>query len=318
MEKSELLQVEKTFYGVRLPKRESVAERLKAFNEFYSWLQKQYPKGEDYEPERQALLQVEYRLYWNFINEVLKVTKDGGKVNFVELSSNWSKAVTKIVYILIDWHKANITKKGGLLQVDRATLEEYSKNLATVLDELADVDFYQKMYCYFQMHLNGIINFKEVAYPPKAKKSVKRKPDGDEPFLGGDRDMELFKSEDKQPVFWYCRDRRNVTLQQCIDEKLDLRLLCWPKNSDGHQDFTAVLPPLSYTKESKESVTWEHTYKGETLRSIEERLFPQPSFEEEEEVIGVDANGEEIKRDVADEVDLTFLNIQDGKDLLKG
>lgn len=312
-----IIDVEKTFYS-KQEELSSVEEKLKRSKDFYVWLQKQYPKGEDYEAERQALLQVEYRLYWHCINEVIQASKADIKVNFVELSAAWHKPITKVVYQFIDWYKASVTKKGGLLQVDRATQEAVAENLATVLDKLADVDFYQKMYCYFQMHLNGIINFKEIAYPPKAKKSVKRKPDGDEPFLG-ERDMELFKSEDKQPVFWYCRDRRNVTLQQCIDEKLDLRLLCWPKNSDGHQDFTAVLPPLSYTKESKESVTWEHTYKGETLRNIEERLFPQPSFEEDADKDEQEENGGKKKeRDVVDEVDLTFLNIQDGKDLLKG
>lgn len=314
---NKIINVEKTFYS-KQEELSSVEEKLKRSKDFYVWLQKQYPKGEDYEPERQALLQVEYRLYWYCINEVIQANKRDEKIIFNKLTDCWDSSLTKSLYEYIGWYRTNISKKGGLMTVNNEVQQQFAVLTAKMTKAAGEADYFQMLYIYFQMHLNGILNFKEIAYPPKAKKSVKRKPDGDEPFLGGDRDMELFKSEDKQPVFWYCRDRRNVTLQQCIDEKLDLRLLCWPKNSDGHQDFTAVLPPLSYTKESKESVTWEHTYKGETLRSIEERLFPQPSFEEEEEVIGVNANGEEIKRDVADEVDLTFLNIQDGKDLLKG
>lgn len=268
MEKKDLLKVEETFYAEQATLK--VEEKLKRFKDFYQWLQKQKPpKGDEYDAERAMLLQVEYRLYWHCLKEVFEASKQGEKIMFNKLADNWDTSLSKFLYEFIDWYKSTVTKRGGLMAVSNEVQQSYAESMAKIVKAAMQADFYQMMYINMQLQVNDMMDFRGLAYPPKKK--AKQASSGDEPFLGDDN--ELFKSDDMQPIFWHCLVKKQVTIQDCIDEDLDLLYLCWPRGDKSHQAFTAVLPPMSYTKTTGYDMHWSKTYKGQTLREINEAIL---------------------------------------------
>ena len=268
MEKKDLLKVEETFYAEQATLK--VDEKLKRFKDFYQWLQKQQPpKGEEYDAERAMLLQVEYRLYWHCLKEIFEASKQGEKIMFNKLADNWDTSLSKFLYEFIDWYRLTVTKKGGLMAVSNDVQQSYAASMTKIVKAAQQADFFQLMYIYMQLQVNDMMDFRHLAYPPKKK--AKQASSGDEPFLGDDN--ELFKDDDKQPIFWHCIAKKQVTIQDCIDEDLDLLYLCWPRGDKSHQAFTAVLPPMSYTKTTGYDMHWSKTYKGQTLREINEAIL---------------------------------------------
>ena len=303
---NKIINVEKTFYS-KQEELSSVEEKLKRFKDFYVWLQKQYPKGEDYESERQALLQVEYRLYWHCLKEVFEASKQGEKIMFNKLADNWDTSLSKFLYEFIDWYKSTVTKRGGLMAVSNEVQQSYATSMAKIVKAAQQADFYQMMYINMQLQINDMMDFKYLAYPPK-KKAGEKQTSSDEPFLGSDN--ELFKSDDMQPIFWHCLAKKQVTIQDCIDEDLDLLYLCWPRGSAGHQDFTAVLPPMSYTKTTGYDMHWSKTYKGQTLREINEAILAKQPKQETKQL-----NAKEAE-EALDGIDVSWLVSEGDEDVV--
>lgn len=297
MEKKDLIKIEEAFYAEQGTLK--VEEKLKRFKDFYQWLQKQKPpKGEEYDAERTALLQVEYRLYWHCLKEVFEASKQGEKIMFNKLAENWDPSLSKLLYEFIGWYKSTVTKRGGLMAVSNEVQQSYAASMAKIVKAAMQADFYQMMYINMQLQINDMMDFRYLAYPPK-KKASEKQTSSDELFLGGDN--ELFKSEDMQPIFWHCLAKKQVTIQDCIDEDLDLLYLCWPRGSAGHQDFTAVLPPMSYTKTTGYDMHWSKTYKGETLRSINEKIIAKQPKQETKQL-----NAKEAE-EALDGIDVSWL-----------
>lgn len=298
MEQEQLLKVEETFSG-KIEGCKGIETKLDLFKRFYYWLQKQKPKVEDDEEvnkELNDILKVENRLFWHAIEALIESNKQEQKVKLNKLTDNWDTSITKFLYEYMDWYKKNIgSKKIGVSNdVQQSNLNAFRKLLVAA----KEADFFQRLYINMQLHVNGILDFKDLAYPKKAKANKKSTP-SDEPFLGPDN--ELFKSEDEHPVFWHCIAKKHVTIQDCIDEDLLLDYLCWPKGSKVYQAFTAALPPMHYMDAKGCGINWENTYKGETLRAINEKIIAKQPKQETKQL-----NAKEAE-EALDGVDVSWL-----------
>lgn len=304
MTNKELLKVENDFNV-----RQSVLgteQRLKRSKDFYVWLEEQKLDVEESSDEIDEIQQMENRLFWSVIKEIQKANKTENTIKFTDFSESWDKSLTKSLYSFLDWHKENIAKKGGLIAVNKDSQRSFAILLTKLVKQARDADFFQMMYIYTQLYYNEVVDFKYIAYPKEEKDESKGHDTDDDVF--NENKNELFKSEDEQPVFWQCIAKKQVTIQDCIDEKLSLDYLCWPRGSVGHQDYTAVLPPISSKKATDFDIHWDMTYKGETLRDIQERIVgKQPS--QEGVVLTEEEKKEEEKKAYAEfkKIDVSWL-----------
>lgn len=271
----EITEVNKHFYEI-VPLYEN-DKLLQRYADFFRWLSEQrgllkkkhLEEGGDRQTWRTTkecavTSMVENQLFCSLMQTDATT---GHTLRFKETAEHWDGRLVKKVLTFI-----NVTK-GSLERAGKHSLKEFTpteyedfccKGLLPILQDIWDCnDFNTIAFCFIKLHREEFINLVELA---KSRKAAPTQPK-EHTRLG---EQELFNEGEEELVFWNSEEKRNLTLQEFIDNGHDLNFLKWPDGGKRQWYTRCIKGVYSEEEEHKEfepcgSITWQHTYKGKPL-----------------------------------------------------